>query len=65
MNTIRMWLLGRKAYLTGAGMIIAALAGWAQGTLTQTDLILAIFAALGIIFIRSGVTTEIQKLVNK
>lgn len=55
LTKIQNWLSGKKAYIVMIGAIIAAIGGYAEGTLTLAELVTAIFAALGLGATRSAI----------
>jgi hypothetical protein len=54
MTKIREWLQGKKTYLVCASGIIAALTGWAEGSLSGNALFLAVLTALGMAAQKAG-----------
>ena len=62
--SIRAFLQGKKAYITAVIGVLGAVAAWASGQITNMELLVAIWAAVSMIFIRSGVTTEVNRVVN-
>jgi hypothetical protein len=58
------FLAGNKTYIVCAGAILTAFGAWLGKAIDTTQLIQAIFAALGAAAIRSGVTTEVAKAVD-
>jgi hypothetical protein len=62
MEVILAWLQGKK---TSIAAIISAIAAYVSGNMTITQMVAAIFAAIGGMTIRSAVTTEVNKAVLK
>ena len=56
------WLSGKKTYIVGVISILAAVAGAWDGAITWQQAAAAIAAAVGLMTVRSGVTTEVKKL---
>ena len=54
-------LSGKKTYFTAAAAIITALGAYLTGGVDLTVTIQAVFAALMVIFLRKGVTSEAAK----
>ena len=61
MDKLRGFLKGKKTYITAAIGILGALAAWADGQISGTGLIAAVWAAAQTIFIRAGVASEVAK----
>lgn len=61
---IREFLKGKKAYLTALAGIITAVIAWAEGSLNNTEVITAIFGALSVVFLRSGIANDVSKAVK-
>lgn len=55
MERIRLWLSGKKTYLTGVAGILTALAGWSAGTIDAGALVNAIMIALQAMTLRAAV----------
>ena len=55
MTKIRIWLKGKKTYLTAAIGVVGALIAWADGSIGSLALATAVWAALQTCFIRAGV----------
>jgi hypothetical protein len=62
MSKVLEFLKGKKAYLTAIIAILTAVVARVDGLIDNTALVSAVLAALSVIFIRSGVTTEVNKL---
>lgn len=56
---------GWKTYFLGVSAIIAAIAGYINGALDLTHMIEAIFAAVGTMTIRHGITTKTSEATDK
>ena len=54
-------LSGKKTYFTAAAAVITALGAYFAGGVDLTVTIQAVFAALMVIFLRKGVTSEASK----
>jgi len=52
---MRAWLSGYKAYIAGAGVILTAVAAYANNTMDLSEMITAIFTGLGIMGLRAGI----------
>ncbi len=65
MGNIFTKLAGYKTYVLGAAAILAAIGGYLGQSLNLTQLIEAIFAALGTMTIRHGITTTVSDATNK
>jgi hypothetical protein len=61
LNKVREFLKGKKAYITAAIGILGAVAAWAEGQITGTALLAALWAAAQTCFIRAGIANEVQK----
>lgn len=59
------FLQGWKTYILGVAAILAAIGGELSGTLSLTQMIEAIFAALGTMTLRHSITTTISDATNK
>lgn len=59
------FLSGWKTYLTGAAAILTAIAGYASGVITLPELVAAIFAAIGTMTLRHGITTSVSNATGK
>ena len=55
------WLKGKKTYLICGMSIAGIVAAYLNGTMTGTQAVEAIGAALALASVRSGVTTEVAK----
>lgn len=58
-------LSGKKTYFTAAAAVITALGGYFAGEVDLSTTIQGVFAALMVIFLRQGVTSEVKKAVKK
>ena len=56
--------LGKKTYFTAAAAVLTAFGAFFAGEVDLTVTIQAIFAALMIVFLRKGVTSEAAKAAN-
>lgn len=56
LEKLRLFLSGKKTYLVAIAGIATALAAFANGQIDQTELVFAIFNALGLSTIRAGVS---------
>ncbi len=56
---------GWKTYILGASAILAAIGGYLNHALDLTQMIEAIFAAVGTMTIRHGITTTVSDAVGK
>ena len=65
MNKIITFLKGKKTYFVGALAIIFAILGFYFKTIDATQMVEAIFAALSLMGIRNGITTEAEKIALK
>lgn len=61
MDKLRQLLQGKKAYITAGIGILGALAAWADNQIDTTALLGAVWAALSVIFLRSGINTAVKK----
>ena len=61
MNKIRNFLKGKKTYVTAAIGLLSALAAWADGQVSGTGVLVAVWAAVQACTIRAGIATEVQK----
>ena len=57
-------LSGKKTYFTAAAAVLTAFGGYFAGEVDLTVTIQAVFAALMVIFLRKGVTSEAAKAAN-
>ncbi len=57
-------LSGKKTYFTAAAAVITALGGYFAGEVDITVTIQSCFAALMMIFLRAGVTSESKKTLG-
>lgn len=57
-------LSGKKTYFTAAAAVITALGGYFAGEVDITVTIQSCFAALMMIFLRAGVTSESKKALG-
>lgn len=46
---------GQKTYLTASAMILTAVAAWSTKTLDGQGLVMAVFAAFSLVFLRAGI----------
>lgn len=58
-------LKGWKTYFLGVGAIITAIGSFLAGAIDLNALVAAIFAALGLMGLRHGITTTVSEAVNK
>ena len=58
-------LSGKKTYFTAAAAIITALGAYFTGGVDLTVTIQSVFAALMIVFLRKGVTSEAAKAATE
>lgn len=65
MNAIFTKLSGWKTYILGAAAILAAIGAYLSGTMTLQQMIEAIFAAVGMMTVRHGITTTVSDATNK
>ena len=56
--------LGKKTYFTAAAAVLTAFGAFFAGEVDLTVTIQAIFAAMMIVFLRKGVTSEAAKAAN-
>lgn len=61
MNAIREWLKGKKTYLSIAAAIVASLIAWADGSISNTQLIQSILLVLPFAPLRAGVKTAMAE----
>jgi hypothetical protein len=61
MSKLRAFLQGKKTYITAAIGLLGAVAAWADGQIDTVALLASVWAAAQAIFIRAGVSNEIQK----
>ena len=61
MQKVREFLKGKKTYLTAAIGLASALAAWAEGQITGTGLLTALWAAAQACFLRAGLANEVAK----
>ncbi len=54
-------LKGKKTYFTAGAAVLTALGGYFAGEVDLTVTIQAVFAALMVVFLRQGVTSEAAK----
>jgi hypothetical protein len=54
-------LKGKKTYFTAGAAVLTALGAYFAGEVDLTITIQAVFAALMVIFLRQGVTSEVAK----
>lgn len=56
LKKIQNFLKGKKTYLLAIAAVSTALVTWAEGGLSNIQLVTALYAALATIFIRAGVS---------
>ena len=64
MEKIRMLLQGKKVYLTAAIGVLGALAAWADGQISGTGMLAALWGALQACFLRAGMASEVKKATD-
>ena len=64
MDKIRVWLSGKKTYLTALAGLLTAMAAWASGELSLMGFLAALWTAGLACFLRSGVTAEVARAVE-
>ena len=57
-------LSGKKTYFTAGAAVLTALGAYFAGEVDLTVTIQAVFAALMVVFLRSGVTKEAEKAAD-
>jgi len=60
-NKLRVFLKGKKTYITAAIGLLAAVAAWADGQIDGVALLAAVWAAAQACFIRAGIANEVTK----
>ena len=55
-------LQGKKTYFTAGAAVLTALGAWFAGEVELATMIQTVFAALMVVFLRSGVTSEVKKV---
>jgi len=65
MNKVREFLKGKKAYITAAIGLAGAIIAWADGQIDGVAMLAAAWAAIQVIFIRSGINTAAQNAQEK
>ena len=65
MNKVREFLRGKKVFLTAAIGLLGAVVAWADGQITGTGLLAAMWAAAQACFIRAGIANEIAKQADE
>lgn len=60
-SKVREFFKGKKAYITAAIGLLAAVAAWADGQIDGLALLAALWAAAQACFIRAGVSNEVAK----
>ena len=55
MDSIMIWLHGKKAYLTAVAAILGVIAAWASGEVSNKEAIFAVVVAIEAIFLRAGI----------
>ncbi len=58
-------IAGYKTYILGAAAILAAIGAYLNQAMTLTQMVEAIFAALGTMTIRHGITTTVSDATDK
>lgn len=58
---LRQWLAGRKTYIVGVGGIVLAVAGAWYGVLTVDAATQIVIGCLGLMGLRSGLTSEVAR----
>ena len=58
-------LKGKKTYFTAGAAILTALGAYFAGEADLGAMIQAVFAALMVVFLRHGVTSEVEKAADK
>lgn len=58
-------IAGYKTYILGASAILAAVGAYLNQAMTLTEMVEAIFAALGTMTIRHGITTTVSDATDK
>lgn len=53
-----------KTYATATAGILTALVAWSSDTITATELVVTIFVALQVIFIRAGISKVAEQTVD-
>jgi len=61
MNRIREWLKGRKSYIMATIGLLGAIVAWAEGSISGTGLLAALWAAVQTCFLRAGLANEVAK----
>ena len=61
MNRVREFLRGKKAYACAVIGLLGAVVAWADGDITGTGLLAAVWAAAQACFIRAGIRNEVAK----
>lgn len=59
------FLSGWKTYIVSVGAIITAIGSYLNGAIDLSQLVEAIFLAIGAMTIRNGITTDISKATDK
>jgi len=62
MNSLRLFLQGKKAYIAAAVGLLGAVAAWADGQIDTVALVAAVWVAIQTIFIRAGIATDATKI---
>ncbi|SVC37141.1 uncharacterized protein METZ01_LOCUS289995 [marine metagenome] len=57
-------LSGKKTYFTAAAAVLTAFGAYFAGEVDLTVTIQAVFAAMMVVFLRKGVTSEAAKVAN-
>ncbi len=58
-------LSGKKTYFTAAAAVLTAIGAYVAGEVDTQTTVSSIFAALMAIFLRSGISSEAQKISDK
>jgi type IV secretory pathway VirB2 component (pilin) len=65
LQSIQLWLTGKKTYLAALAAIIAAVTAYAEGTTDAWQTVMAIGGAIVAATLRHGVTTEAKTVVDE
>jgi hypothetical protein len=65
MDKIRLWLQGKKTYLTAAVGVIGAVLAWANGQIDLMALVAAVWAAVSMVCLKAGQETSATKAITK
>lgn len=58
---MRNFLSGYKTYITGASLILTAIAGYASGTIGLEAMVAGIFNGIGMMTLRAGIKADTNK----